>query len=117
MTSVAPPGGLILYRCWGGSSTEWGTGYFSREKPASVLDAELRFNIADWGNSIHFVSTFRLKEGFHFLHGPVEHGASDFQLAGTQVFIFGPLEVKLDLVRSREILVGDVFVSPRAGKA
>jgi hypothetical protein len=61
---ISPRGGLLIYRAWGSSSTEWGSGYFSLEKPASVLDAELRFNIADWGNGVHFVSTFRLKEGF-----------------------------------------------------
>jgi len=42
---TAPRGGLLMYRAWGAGSREWGSGYFSVEKPASVLDAELRFNI------------------------------------------------------------------------
>ncbi|MCU0636710.1 MAG: hypothetical protein MUE41_17700, partial [Gemmatimonadaceae bacterium] len=66
---VAPPGGLLLYRAWGGRSTEWGTGFFSLQKPQSVIEAELRFNIALWGNGVQWVSTFRLKPGYPFVIG------------------------------------------------
>ena len=47
---VAPNEGVVLYRCWGATSTEIGNGFFSMERPVSVYDAELKFNIADWGN-------------------------------------------------------------------
>lgn len=114
---TAPPGGLLIYRCWGAGSTEWGTGYFSLEKPNSVLDAELRFNIADWGNGVHFVSTFRLKEGFPYCQGPVAHGDRDLRRTGTQVLVVPPLQPKLELVKSREVLRHDVWVIQRPGTA
>jgi len=105
--------GLILYRCWGGSSSEWGTGYFSLEKPSSVIDAELRFNIVDWGNAVRFVSVFRLKPGFHYYVGPVAHGSRDLSRKGQQVFVEAPVMPKLWLVVSREFLNPDSFVLPR----
>ena|SRR5450755_2013197 len=66
---VSPGSGVKLYRCWGErtfgvGSTEWGSGYFSVSKPRTVLEAEMRFNIVDWDNGVHFVSSFRLKPGF-----------------------------------------------------
>jgi hypothetical protein len=119
---ISEPSGLLLYRCWGNrtrelGSTEWGTGYFSIEKPLSALEAELRFNIVDWGNGVNFISTFRLRGGFPYWVGPVAHGEHDRSLAGSQVFVEPPLEVKLDLVRSREVLRHDIFVGPRDGTA
>ena len=114
---LAPSGGLLLYRAWGASSTEWGSGYFSLEKPTSVRDAEYRFNIADWGNGVHFVSTFRLKEGFAYYAGPVAHGKWDLSRPGTQVFVEGPIQTKISCVSSREILRHDAIVSPRSGNA
>lgn len=114
---TAPPGGLVMYRAWGAHSGEWGSGFFSLEKPTSVLDAELRFNIADWGNGVHFVSTFRLKEGHAYFVGPVAHGARDLSRPGTQVFIDSPLEVKVVLERHREVLRHDVTVVQRTGNA
>jgi hypothetical protein len=44
---MSPDGGLVVYRAWGASSSEWGSGLSSLEKPAAVLDAEFRFDIAD----------------------------------------------------------------------
>jgi hypothetical protein len=119
---VSTRDGLLLYRCWGDrspgvGSSEWGSGYFSLEKPGSVLEAEMRFNIADWNNGIHFVSSFRLKRGFAYWLGPVAHGASDRHLTGWQVFVEQPLTVKLELVKSREVLRHNVFVSARDGNA
>lgn len=119
---VSGAGGVLLYRCWGErrpgvGSSEWGSGYFSVEKPASVLDAELRFNIVDWDNGVRFVSSFRLKPGFAYWQGPVAHGPQDLCLAGTQVFVEEPLAVKLDLLGPREVLRQDAFVSARDGHA
>jgi hypothetical protein len=119
---VSSGDGVMLYRCWGErtrgvGSGEWGEGYFSLEKPASVLEAEARFNIVDWNNGIHFVSSFRLKPGFAYWLGPVAHGALDRHLFGTQVFIDPQLNIKLELIKSREVLRHDVFVSPRDGRA
>jgi hypothetical protein len=113
---TAVNGGIMLYRCWGGRSEEWGSGYFSLEKPDSVSDAELRFNIADWGNEIHFISTFKLKEGFVYWLGPVAHGPRDLSRTGTQAFIEPPLQIKLELIIS-EVLKHDVFVAGRSGNA
>ena len=112
----------MLFRCWGDrvagvGSSEWGSGYFSIEKPASVLEAELRFNIVDWDNGVHFVSSFRLKAGFPYWIGPVAHGKLDMSLPGTQVFVEGPLNVKLELVQSKEVLRHDVTVGSRDGHA
>lgn len=112
---TAPPGGLVMYRAWGASSSEWGSGFFSLEKPTSVLDAELRFNIADWGNGVHFVSTFCLKEGHAYFVGPVAHGPQDLSRAGTQVFVRSPLAVKVELQKHREVLRHDVTVVQRTG--
>jgi hypothetical protein len=112
---IAPRGGLRMFRAWGGSSTEWGSGYFSLEKPTSVLDAELRFNIADWGNEIHFVSTFLLKEGFPYYAGKVAHGSGDISKKGTQIYLESPFAIQVKRIGNFEVLPHDVFVSPRAG--
>ena len=114
---LSPTGGLLLYRAWGASSTEWGSGFFSLEKPTSVLDAELRFNIADWGNGIHFVSTFRLKEGFEYYVGPVAHSPRDLSRPGMQVFVPGFTQTKFDFLTSRELLRQDAVVSQQSGRA
>ncbi len=115
--TVAPLEGLVLYRAWGATSSEYGAGFFSVEKPESVLDAELRFNIADWGNGVHFVSTFLLQGGLPYLIGPVAHGSRDLSRPGTQVFVEPPVQNKVRLVRSRELLRHDVVVSLRPGNA
>jgi hypothetical protein len=109
--------GFTVYRAWGGASTEWGTGYFSLEKPESVLDAELRFNIADWGNQIHFVSSFRIANGAPYLIGRVAHGVRDLSRKGTQVYVEPKWRSLVRLVTSKEILRHDVFVSSRIGSA
>ena len=116
----APDGGVELFRCFDGvNSTEWGTGYFSLEKPESVVDAEMRFNIAEWGNLIRYVSTFRLKAGFHYYKGAVEHGPRDLSRAATQVYVEPPLAIKLELISSRELLKHDAVVisNPDPGAA
>ena len=117
---VSGSDGVLLYRCWGDrapgrGSSEQGKGFFSLDKPRSVLDAELRFNIVYWENGVHFVSTFRLKPGFAYWSGTVAHGASDLRLPGSQIFVEPPLEIKLVLITSREVLRHDVFVGPRDG--
>lgn len=114
---VSPRDGVLVYRAWGGGSTESGSGFFSLEKPASVLDAELRFNIADWGNAVHFVSTFRIKPGFRYFSGPVAHGAGDLSRPGTQVFVEAPFIAKVEKIGAYEVLRHDVVVSQRAGRA
>jgi hypothetical protein len=113
----APPGGLLMYRAWGASSTEWGSGYFSLEKPSSVLDAELKFNIADWGNGVHFVSTFRLKEGFPYHVGPVAHGKQDISRPANQIYLKGSWKVAVELVGRRETLRHDAAVIQKPGNA
>jgi len=85
------------------------------EKPKSVLDAEYRFNIADWGNTIHFVSTFRLAEGCIFLEGPVGHGLRDLSRPGSQLYVEPRMLVNVRLITSREILAHDVVVSTNVG--
>jgi hypothetical protein len=82
-----------------------------------VLDAELRFNIADWGNSVQFVSTFRLKPGFFYYKGPVAHGEKDLSRAGTQIFIESPFVVQVEKVGSFAVLKQDFTVVQRAGNA
>lgn len=114
---TAPQGGLLMYRAWGASSSEWGSGYFSLEKPTSVLDAELRFNIADWGNGVHFVSTFRLKAGFAYYVGPVANGGCDLSRRGTQVYVESPFVVQVERVGAMEVLRHDVSVVQKMGKA
>jgi hypothetical protein len=118
---IAGDGGVLLYRCWGVPSTEWGTGYFSLEKPTSVIDAELCFNIIDWGNGVNFVSTFRLKKGFLYWAGPVGHGPHDTSRPATQVLVdvkslhgeaklVQSLQTKIELVKSKELLKHDAYV-------
>jgi hypothetical protein len=114
---LAPASGVLLYRVWGAGSTEWGSGYFSLEKPASVLDAEMRFNIVDWGNGVHFLSTFRLKGGFPYFVGPVAHGKGDVSRPSIQAFVEPPLTAKLERTGNFEILRHDVSVVQRAGRA
>ena len=114
---VSPRSGLLLYRAWGASSSELGSGFFSLEKPASVLDAELRFNIADWGNGVHFVSSFRLKYGFDYFEGPVAHGKFDLSRTGTQVYVTPPIDTKIERIGAYEVLRHDVSVVQRPGRA
>jgi hypothetical protein len=101
----APDGGKLVYRCWGGKSTLWGNGFFADEKPASVRDAELRFNIADWGNTIYFVSTFRVAPGVAYWIGSVFQPRAGLPKSGLQIFISSPLATKLRVVISREPLM------------
>lgn len=107
---TAPEGGVMMYRCWGGSSTEWGTGYFSATKPASVVDAEMRYNIVDRGNAVYFVTSFRLKEGFRYVIGPVAHGPRDIFTPAVQIYVAPPLPIKIAVVTSRELLKQDATV-------
>ena len=82
---------MLVYRCWGGQSTLWGNGFFSDQKPTSVLDAQLRFNIADWGNTIYFVSTFRVAPGVPYWIGSVFQHKASLARPGLQIFISPPL--------------------------
>jgi hypothetical protein len=107
---TAPREGVLVYRAWGGASREWGSGFFSLEKPASVIDAELRFNIADWGNTIHFVSTFQIPAGVPFMWGSVAHGSRDLSSTGTQVWLGRQNLANLRLVKSAELLRHDGYV-------
>jgi hypothetical protein len=95
--------GLLMYRCWGGSSSEWGTGYFCATKPTSVSDAEFRYNIVDWGNCIRKVSTFRLKPHFPYFVGPVAHGEHDFSISAEQIYVEAPLAVKVELIQCENL--------------
>ena len=118
---TSPAGGMQIYRCWGGTSTEWGNpqggSYFSLHKPASALDAELRFNIADWGNQIQFVSTFLLSPGTQYWEGSVLHRKMDMSRPAAQVYVEGPVLSKMKVLVSTQPLTQDVWVSPRAGNA
>jgi len=100
---VAGKSGILMYRCWGANNTEWGSGYFASTKPSSVLDAELRYNIVDWGNGIVRVSTFRLNPGFPYFTGPVAHGAYDLSVSATQIYVEEPLKTKIDLLQSENL--------------
>ena len=103
----APDGGRLVYRCWGGKSTLWGNGFFSDQKPTSVRDAELRFNIADWGNTIYFVSTFRVAPGVPYWIGSVFQRKANLARPGLQIFISPPLATKVQVVVAREPLRQD----------
>jgi hypothetical protein len=114
---VAPPGGLTIYRAWGTPSSDVGSGWFSLEKPRSVLDAELKFNVLlESPNALHFVSTFRLKEGFPYYVGPVAHGEQDQSRPATQIYLEPPFETHLERVGTKEVLTPDV-TRGRAGTA
>lgn len=113
----APVDGLLVYRAWGGSSSEWGSGFFSLEKPASVMDAELRFNIADWGNTIHFVSTFRIVSGVPYWVGPIGHGPTDLSRSGTQILLNKQDLVNVRMVKHAELLCHDGFVVARSKRS
>ena len=98
---------MLVYRCWGGQSTLWGNGFFSDQKPTSVLDAQLRFNIADWGNTIYFVSTFRVAPGVPYWIGSVFQHKASLARRALQIFISPPLPTKLQVVVAREPLRQD----------
>lgn len=109
---VSPPQGLTLYRCFGGASRELGSSFYSLEKPLSVVDAELRFNIVDWGNAVRFVSTYCLLAARVYYVGPVAHGPRDLRTAAHQVYVVDP-EHSVRVVKSGEVLRQDAFVLPR----
>lgn len=111
---AAPSTGLRVYRCWGGNSTEWGNpnggGLFALEKPSSVLDAELRFKIVEWGNRILFVSTFELLPNVKYWSGQIFHHQNDVSRPATQILVEQPLREKMRLLFSKEVLRQDVHV-------
>ena len=109
--------GLTVFRCWGGTSTELGSGYFSLQRPSTVSEAELRFNIVDWGNAIRHVSTFLMMPGTTYWIGPIQHGSQDMRLPAWQVYMRPPLAEKVKLLGSRLPLVQDVAVQLVAGRA
>jgi hypothetical protein len=92
---IAGKDGLLMYRCWGGNSKQLGR-FFSSTKPTSVSDAELKYNIVDWGNGIRKVSTFRLKPGFSYFIGPVANGPRDLSIWAEQIYVEPPLEIKVE---------------------
>ena len=71
--------------------------------------------ISDSLDGVHFVSSFRLKPGVPYLYGPVAHDEHDLAKQGTQVYVEPPLESKLELVTSREVLRHDAIVVQRPG--
>jgi hypothetical protein len=100
---LSPPlattaGGRRLFRVWGGTSLERGDPhgrgvFYSFERPASRLDAERRFAIAEFGNSCLFVSEFEAASDTVVWVGRVDPGESvhpDLADAGEQVFIGNP---------------------------
>lgn len=114
VTKVSGTDGLLLYRCWGGWSSKelpaaTRDGYFCLTKPASVFEAELKYNIADWGNAVRFVSTFRLKPGFAYFEGPVANAPGDLSISSLQILVPAPVGVKVALLK-REVLKQDVSV-------
>lgn len=119
---LAPSEGLTIYRCWGGDVSrelpkDDRGGFFSVAKPSSVIDAELRFNIADWGNRITFVSTFRLRGGFSYWIGPILHGPLDLSRPALQVYIDPPVRSKVELIEQtlkKKLLVHDGYVGAPA---
>jgi hypothetical protein len=106
----APESGMLVYRCWGGQSTMWGNGFFSDQKPTSALDAQLRFKIADWGNCIYFVSTFRVAPGVPYWIGSVFQQKASLARPALQIFISPPLATKLQVVVAREPLRQDAQI-------
>jgi hypothetical protein len=102
--------GLIMYRCWGGTSTQEGSGYFSSRRPGSVTEAELMCNVVDWNNKLRKVSTFRLKPGFGYFIGPIAHGRFDMHLKADQIFVPAPHLVKIEQVGPAETLNQDATV-------
>jgi len=113
---VAEDKGLVMYRCWGGGSKEYPDwrkdGYFSPEKPSCVTDAELRFNIVDYGNMAYFLTTFKLTSKFLYYIGPVLHGDRvlhghrDVFIPASQIMVPHPVTVKIEFI-SRETLKQD----------
>jgi hypothetical protein len=117
-------GSLHVYRAWGErrpgtGSTEWGTGFFSMEKPKSVFDAEMRANIVNYNNGVHFVSVFKINPGVVYWQGAIAHGPEDISTPSTQIYIDPKpsLESKLTLVKSKELLKHNTFVSSFDGNA
>ena len=119
---TAPQNGVQVYRCWGGHSKEESEsnlkgGFFSLEKPSSVSDAELRFKIAEWGNRIWFVSTFRILPSVTYWEGAIFHHKADLRRPATQIFVEPPVNTKVQLLISKEVLKQDVHVLSTGGNA
>lgn len=112
--ALSPKSGIVMYRCFGHTTSEFGEEgkgvYFSRQKPGSVLEAELLFSIAEWGNAIHFVSEFRLKPGFIYYEGEVFHAKGDLSLKACQIYVPPPVQIKVELLKSKETMRHDVTV-------
>jgi len=97
---------------WVARHSEWGSGYFAPVKPASVRDAELRFNVVEWGNGLTFASTFRLTQGVTCWVGPIRHEPDDLSTPALQVFLESSFATKIERVCC-EALMQDVVVGPR----
>lgn len=108
---VAKGAGTIVYRAWGGTSSEWGSGYFSPDRPATVSDAELRFNLVlESGNAVTFVPSFRIRPGVAYWLAPIAHGPRDICRSARQIYVPAPLPGKVELLASRLPLARDRVV-------
>lgn len=107
----------IIYRVGGGPLNLPLGSFFSPLKVDSVSQAELSFNIVDWGNRCYYVATYRVCPGTEMWIGRVAHGRKDIaDRSAVQVFIEGPIG-RVVLQRDVEPLKQDLFVGPRAGHA
>jgi len=113
--SVIAKGGEILYRVGGGPTNLALGGFFSPLKVDSVSMAELRLNIATWGNRCLYLATYRVKPGTRMWVGKIAHDERDLaDREAQQVFIEHPW-FAVELVKDVEPLRQDLFVSPRTG--
>ena len=81
---------MILYRVYGGSATETGTGlggYFTTVRPQGALQARMDLAILpEWGNTATEVAIFRIPKGTTIYEGFVAPQGNLFG-GGTQVYI------------------------------
>jgi hypothetical protein len=106
-----------VYRVGGGPASLPLGSFFSPLKVDCVSEAELRFNIVDWGNRCYYLATYRVRAGAEMWVGKVAHAPADIaNRSALQIYIDNPAG-KVDLVRDIQPLKQDLFVSPRAGNA
>lgn len=119
--------GQILFRAWGGGSSQQGsperTGVcFSSERPGSRAEAERLYAVFEWGNACRYVSDFHVPVGTTLWWGQVDPGDPRAQLGagcGVQVFVENPAAQTLEVIRTAMLVddLGGAWVhgGPRPG--
>jgi hypothetical protein len=91
--------------------------WFTTVEPTSVLDAERRLNVALFGNTMRFVTKFRIKGGVPYLLGRAYNGADDLSLPAHQIYVHAAFVANVIRIDGPRVLRQDATMVHRIGSA